>query len=275
MVSSEEISRRLEAKKRGQKISEVTKTPPVPSTNECPQCQTPNPPSAKFCVGCGATLTSETTPVGESKSAPQSDLTTSTPTTAPETIPPVDYKLCPSCNQKNKPDAKFCIICGHKFEDEGAEEKHMEPLVDVVGEKDAPIAESETVTPPIPDTAGEEDLTKAEPTETPEVKTSEDVIPEIKVPEQFKSDEVKSIEDVDAEAQPLKEPVTAEVAREESTITPEESTIIPEESNISREETAPDEDPVLKIKKAKELLDIGAITQEEFDRIKNKYLDQI
>lgn len=275
MVSSEEISRRLEAKKRGQKISDVKKTPPVQSTNECPQCQTANPPSAKFCVGCGAPLTSETTPGGESKSATQSDPTTSTSTTTPETIPPADYKLCPSCNQKNKPDAKFCIICGHKFEDEGAEEKHMEPLVDVVGEQDTQIAESETVTPPTQETEGEQDLTKAEAAETPEEKTSEDVIPEIKVPEQFKSDEVKSIEDVDAEAQPLKEPVTAEVAREESTITPEEPTIIPEESNISTEETAPDEDPVLKIKKAKELLDIGAITQEEFDRIKNKYLDQI
>jgi hypothetical protein len=266
MVSSEEISRRLEAKKRGQKISDVKKTPPVQSTNECPQCQTPNLPSAKFCVGCGAPLSSETTPGEENKSTPQSDPTTSTPTTVPES-PTEDYKLCPSCNQKNKPDAKFCIICGHKFEDGAAEEKHIEPLMDVVGEKDTPIAESETVTPPTPDTAGEQDLTKAEPTENPDEKTSEDVIPEIKVSEQFKSDEVKSSEHVDAEAQPLKEPV-AEVAKDEPSITQEES-------KISREETAPDEDPVLKIKKAKELLDIGAITQEEFDRIKNKYLDLI
>lgn len=34
-------------------------------------------------------------------------------------------------------------------------------------------------------------------------------------------------------------------------------------------------DPVERIKKAKELLDIGAITQEEFNSIKKKYLDQI
>jgi hypothetical protein len=34
-------------------------------------------------------------------------------------------------------------------------------------------------------------------------------------------------------------------------------------------------DPVEKIKKAKELLDIGAITQEEFDEIKRKYLEMI
>jgi len=275
MVSSEEISRRLEAKKRGQKTSKVKKTPPVPSTNECPQCQTPNPPTAKFCVGCGAPLTSETTPGEESEPTPQTEPTTITPTTTPETIPPVDYKLCPSCNQKNKPDAKFCIICGHKFEDEGAEEKHMEPLVDVVREEDTPIAESEAVSPPTQDTAEEQELTKAERSETPDEKAFEDVIPEIKVPEHFKSDEVKSSEDVVAEAQPIKEPVTAEVTKEEPTITSEEPTITQEEPNITREETTPDEDPVLKIKKAKELLDIGAITPEEFDRIKNKYLDQI
>ena len=34
-------------------------------------------------------------------------------------------------------------------------------------------------------------------------------------------------------------------------------------------------DPVERIKKAKELLDIGAITQDEFDIIKKKYLDEI
>ena len=34
-------------------------------------------------------------------------------------------------------------------------------------------------------------------------------------------------------------------------------------------------DPVEKIKKAKELLDIGAITSEEFENIKKKYLEQI
>ena len=34
-------------------------------------------------------------------------------------------------------------------------------------------------------------------------------------------------------------------------------------------------DPVEKIKKAKELLDIGAITSEEFENIKKKYLELI
>ena len=36
-----------------------------------------------------------------------------------------------------------------------------------------------------------------------------------------------------------------------------------------------DIDPVEKIKKSKELLDMGAITSEEFENIKKKYLEQI
>jgi hypothetical protein len=34
-------------------------------------------------------------------------------------------------------------------------------------------------------------------------------------------------------------------------------------------------DPMDKIIKSKELLDIGAISEEEFQKVKNKYLDQI
>ena len=34
-------------------------------------------------------------------------------------------------------------------------------------------------------------------------------------------------------------------------------------------------DPVERIKKAKELLDIGAITSEEFENIKKKYIELI
>jgi len=250
MVSSEEIRRRLEAKKRGETFSEVKKTPPTSSSNTCPECQTPNPDSAKFCVGCGASLSKELTPTpGESTTTPVNEIPVTTPVSTPETAPAEDYKLCPSCNQKNKLDAKFCIICGHKFEEKDAGQKPLEPLVDMVGEKEAPTTETpETETPP------------------------ESVIPEIKVPEQFTS------EDKPAEVPP------AEIAEVESKEETAPAEVIPEvqpaavkteEIPETKQTTEPAEDPVLKIKKAKELLDIGAITQEEFDRIKNKYLELI
>ncbi|PKL71892.1 MAG: hypothetical protein CVV29_08270 [Methanobacteriales archaeon HGW-Methanobacteriales-2] len=240
MVSSEEIRKRLEAKKRGETFSKANKTPPTDvSTNKCPQCQTPNPPTAKFCVGCGAPLTIQSTQVTETKTTPPVE-TVTTPTTTPAQ----DYKLCPSCNQNNKLDAKFCIICGHKFEDE------------------TPITQSGTVIPPTQDTADEQAATLVE---TPEEKTSEGNKPEIKVPEKFESDEVKSAgKETNDEIQTIEKSTPSEVTNEERT-----------SAQISDEEVSLDEDPVLKIKKAKELLDIGAITQEEFDRIKNKYLEMI
>ncbi|HII83339.1 MAG TPA: zinc-ribbon domain-containing protein [Methanobacterium subterraneum] len=258
MVSSEEIRKRLEAKKRGETFSNANKTPPTDvSANKCPQCQTPNPPTAKFCVGCGAPLTIQSTPVTETKTTPPVE-TVTTPTTTPAQ----DYKLCPSCNQNNKLDAKFCIICGHKFEDETPGEKPLEPLTEVVGERETPVTQSGTVIPPTQDTADEQAATIVE---TPEEKTSEGNIPEIKVPEKFESDEVKSAEEeTNDEVQTIEKSAPSEVTKEERT-----------SAQISDEEVSLDEDPVLKIKKAKELLDIGAITQEEFDRIKNKYLEMI
>lgn len=262
MVSSEEIRRRLEAKRRGETFSEVKKTPPSSSASKtCPECQTSNPESAKFCVGCGAPLAREETPKTSNEviPSPPSGVTPpasgeETPTATP-TSTADNFKQCPSCGQKNKPDAKFCIICGHKFENESvfenesATEKRLEPLVEVVEEKkEVPVAETKPIVSPSDDEADlQEPVTEQE---TPETETQEkSVIPEVKVPEQFKS--------------------TNNVQPEEE-IAPAESAEVQ-----SKEETAPAEDPVMRIKKAKELLDIGAITQEEFDKIKNKYLDLI
>lgn len=46
-------------------------------------------------------------------------------------------------------------------------------------------------------------------------------------------------------------------------------------SNVKTQVTVEEKDPLTKIKEAKELLDIGALTQEEFDEIKSKYLKQV
>ncbi len=49
----------------------------------------------------------------------------------------------------------------------------------------------------------------------------------------------------------------------------------PEAKMVKDADEGYDADPVERIKKSKELLDMGAITQEEFDIIKKKYLDKI
>jgi hypothetical protein len=262
MVSSEEIRRRLEAKRRGETFSEVNKTPPSSASKTCPECQTSNPESAKFCVGCGAPLAREETPTTPNEVIPSSPSEVTSPASSEETptLTPTstadEFKQCPSCGQKNKSDAKFCIICGHKFENESSTEKPLEPLVDVVeGEKEVPVTKTKTVIPPQDETVVQEPVTEPESEVTPKTETSEQpVIPEVKVPEQFKSNEVKPVEEI---------PVVFDEA------------VKTNEIQKTAESTAQVEDPVARIKKAKELLDIGAITQEEFDKIKNKYLDLI
>ncbi|MDI3550066.1 MAG: hypothetical protein PWQ15_1168 [Methanobacterium sp.] len=253
MVSSEEIKRRLKAK-RDKTYSEEEKTTESSSKVVCSQCQTENLGTAKFCVGCGSPLVKE--------EAPTEIPTTPSSTTEAPSEP--DYKLCPSCNQKNKIDAKFCIICGHKFTTENTE-KPMESLVDVVTDEkmvtpgtpgaETPINETGTI--PEQETSPVENVTPPE-SETPPIETThseEQVVPEIKVPKQYQKEE------------PSTDEITPELASTEEA--PLKETLRADET----EETP--EDPIEKIKKAKELLDIGAITQEEYDRIKNKYLELI
>lgn len=232
MVSSDEIRRRLEAKRQG--VDPYAEKKPEQATVNCPECNTPNPTNAKFCVGCGSTLVKE-------------EITA----TKPETQKMGDHKVCPSCNQKNKLDAKFCIVCGHKFEEStGSDEATVESETTVT-EEEIPIQSQDEVEPSVTEE------------ETPEIVSDEHseevqktpVIPEIKVPEHLKSDDMESEET--KSVQEMEEP--AEV----------------EDISVQTESVEEDIDPVEKIKKAKELLDIGAITQEDFDRIKNKYLEKI
>ncbi len=250
MVSSEEMRRRLDAKRKGVDISEGPGgIKPGQETVTCPECQTQNPTTAKFCVGCGASM------VKEEPKAPQ---TTETVTKKTE-----DFKVCPSCNQKNKPNAKFCIVCGHKFEDSKDSEETAEPVA-VAEEEDAfPAAQEVLESSADEQTSSLDEQTSSPDEPTPEVETaktlepvhdespaeSQDaVIPEIKVPEHLKTEKIEE------------KPVEDEAVVQETKI---------------EESSEEDIDPVEKIKKAKELLDIGAITQEEYDQIKSKYLEKI
>jgi ribosomal protein L40E len=224
MVSNEEIRRRLEAKRRGEKFKEEKKPAhkverhvprvekPVQGGKVCPSCKTDNPQNAKFCVGCGEAL-KEPSAAETSRMESITELSGNVPTEPGTIAQSEDFKTCPDCNHKNPQQAKFCVVCGHKFEEEAPKE---------VADKKAPVALEE---PGEPEEIAEEVL----PTKEPET------VPEEKVPE-------------------TEEPPKTEVAERS------------EDVKV---------DPVERIKEAKELLDIGAITQEEFDKIKNKYLDEI
>ncbi len=118
-------------------------------------------------------------------------------------------QICSSCGTQNPPTAKYCVGCGEKMENKPSK----------------PIQKT--------------------------IKTEEPIKPE-------SSQEFKVTRRPDDFGRIGKSNVKSLTKTEESPINEH-----------------PDIDPVERIKKAKELLDIGAITQEEFDSIKKKYLDKI
>ncbi len=269
MVSSDEIKRRLDAKRRGENLSEKNKVDE--GTVNCPECQTPNLENAKFCVGCGKPLPKE-----ETSTVPPVKSTEETKESSDSSVSgdnkETESKVCPSCNQKNKLNAKFCIICGHKFEGEIEEEAiETETVIE---------DENVTASPEVAESSPEKDISSEETVEPSldelEHQTTETdespVVPEIKVPEHLKSDEQTSVPESEHEDFETKESFKpAEVSGTSQSFKSANVT----ETAESHEEDIQDVDPVEKIKKAKELLDIGAITQEDFDKIKNKYLEQI
>jgi len=285
VVSNEEIKRMLDAKRRGVDIKKEKirldnyKVCPNCKTKnpekalfcvkcgkklekklqvKCPSCGSENPSDSKFCVSCGETLNnvelenktekpatkSQSNDVKFSKPEVGSDESNEFEETASKTIVPpgvpdhsiinktISKKTCPSCNHQNLKNAKFCVVCGEKFDElpsnnlKEEEKKETSVINSLDNDEEAKTDVSST------------------PNETPTTETKvPDSIAEMKnLAKTGKLNDIKSIDESELE---------------ESKIT--ENTV----------------DPVEKIKKAKELLDIGAITSEEFDHIKKKYIKQI
>lgn len=210
MVSSDEIRKRLEAKRKGIEYHEPVGRKPL-NTKECPSCHTENPPNAKFCVGCGNKLE---TAAPEKSFTPEIKGTESSLEEKQEETGKV--KVTP------RPD-DFGRTSRQEVK---SEPKKLEPIVPKTPESGTKPAQAGT---PIPQPR------RVEPV-IPEIKTVQPKAPETKTPEPI-------------------QPMGTEQKQEDV--------------------KHPDVDPVERIKKAKELLDIGAITQEEFDMIKSKYLDEI
>ena len=74
-------------------------------TVTCPNCQTPNPSSAKFCINCGNKMVSE-------EHCPECG---GTIVKGAKFCPNCGKKLiavCPNCGKELVSGAKFCLECG-------------------------------------------------------------------------------------------------------------------------------------------------------------------
>ena len=272
MVSNEEIKRMLDAKRHGVNIEHDQNK--LEHYTICSQCKTKNPEKAIYCVNCGYKL---------------------------------DKNLsikCPVCGTENTINAKFCVGCGKKLDQkpdklEALKVKHnIKPTRhegnDVEFSESKNKLESNNKTP----------KTQDEPIKHPNIPSN---IPEHDLIQKNDSKKVcpacngKNLKtakfcvvcgkNFDIEHKSSDHPKETE-ENTKQTITPEIK--VPKDilniNNKSRDESNKSEelisneesetgtgyiDPVEKIKKGKELLDMGAITSEEFENIKKKYLERI
>lgn len=214
------------------------------SKNLCPNCGIENPVDSKFCVGCGKPFNqnshSKTALNNEKKSVKELNIKTIPKSGIPSSVPEHrvinktdSYKNCPSCKSKNLKDAKFCTVCGKKFDSTLLKTENPEDHGNISDKSDVPHIENDSKTSKNPD--------------------------DIKIPKNTALPGSNDKKYVD------------ETNNDKNTVNSSDDSKVIQEQNLGTKYV----DPVEKIKKAKELLDIGAITNEEFENIKKKYLEQI
>lgn len=244
----------------------------------CPNCSHQNKPLAKFCVVCGHKL---------------EDVDVSKPETGSllEQVPDTSESELEEETVVDKPAGEETPAVAELIDEESVQEETQKRtlLSRKVPEEELSAGEAGTTTeeapediarepavegPTVEGTIGEEPAVEesteqepavniteeAVPEDVPSVETAlEEATPEEKVPEEEGLPQVKTFKFGQDSLEMEEEPAAEIVSGEDAAQTTEQSPA----------------DPMEKIKKAKELLDIGAITEEEFEEIKKKYLAMI
>lgn len=266
LVSNEEIRRRLERKRRG--LNEVQQDEKSIKYKTCPYCKSKNTENSIFCVKCGKKLEKN-----------------------------VNIK-CSVCGTLNPKTAKFCIKCGNNLiiNESSNTEKQNKTIgteVNIKTEDENKVINKKTTDEPNPETNNQIDAIKQKT--TPDVQTDSDE------PDNGKS-EIKSIKNPglpssipdqnfinpkgtkktcsSCGSKNLKNAKFCVVCGEKFIDTPIEKSVKETELKVNEnkensKKSVEIDDPIEKIKRAKELLDIGAITEEEFESIKSKYLEMV
>ncbi len=257
MVSSKEISEMLAARREGKHPKKDEIHEKVINKKKCPECGTDNKENARFCVGCGKSFEEKTVEI------------------EPEDIKDVpNTKSCPSCKSEIPENAKFCVVCG-----ETQPNTIEEPVEKRSGTLDEPVIKTE-----------KNDTSKE--FENPTIKL---VIQELTLNEEGLKFNKKSMAEglnegiellkyVDIETIDILDEFglkTIEIKSDDNIIKikgvdPDSGINFVSKAQQKVKEAKPeiDAESMDKIEKAKDLLDIGAISEEEFENIKRKILEK-
>lgn len=252
MVSSKEISEMLAAKREGKLPKKDENNKKVIKKKKCPECGMENKKEAKFCVGCGKNFEEKTVQIKPKDIKEESNT-----------------KICPSCKSEIPESAKFCVVCGETQSD-----TTEEPILEKVEIKQ--VIEAEKTSSKLseaPNLVIRELILNEDGLKFNENMVIEGLNEENKL---IKYEEIDNIEFKDEAG--LK---TIEIETLDSKIKIKgvEPDLGPEFVSKTREmikEVKPeiDTESMDKIKKAEELLEIGAISKEEFEKIKQKILEK-
>ena len=285
MVSNEEIKRMLEAKRKGINIENEK----IKSKNYkvCPNCKSKNPEKALFCVNCGNKL--------------EKDLMIKCPSCNTENAE--NAKFCVKCgkplnqtNSKNLPEKTIDIP-----ESPGNDTKNDIDFINSINGSESSDKPEKT----------QINVSKNSKTRFPSEVPEHDIIGKTgtkkicpscngknlknakfcivcgknfdETEDENRSSHILSDETIESEKiVTTKKNSTPEIKVPNNILElknegeNEESNKKDEIEEVGKPENKTENiDPVEKIKKAKELLDIGAITSEEFENIKKKYLELI
>ncbi|MGB9937185.1 MAG: double zinc ribbon domain-containing protein [Methanobacterium sp.] len=254
MVSSKEISDMLAARREGKLPKQEKIQQQIITGKKCPECGIQNKENAKFCVGCGKSL--------EEKEVK---------------INPLDIKekrnmkVCHSCKSEIPQNAKFCVVCGETQPSEGTKE-HVAPEIEKPEIKS--VVEDKKVDPISLDNISPKLVVQELILDEEGLKLNNNIAIEgLNENELIDYKDIGNIE--------LKEEII-EITTNNSNIkikgvNPQlaDEFISSIQENINATEPLIDPEMVDKIQKAKELLDIGAIDEEEFEKIKRKILEDI
>jgi membrane protease subunit (stomatin/prohibitin family) len=246
VVSNEEIKRMLDAKRRGINTDNVKTS--SEKNKICSKCKTKNPEKALFCVNCGNKLDQNS-----------------------------EIK-CPTCGKENLNNSKFCVGCGEQLSKEkiGANTNKINPILesrDNIPKNDVEFIESREQSKQS-DIPGKSEIKENSPKKTCPSCNGKNLANAkfcVVCGKNFDQESKTQIKDSIEETKDLNTTIP-EIKVPNNLL---EKKVYENKDNTGLEKSTEYIDPVEKIKKSKELLDMGAITSEEFESIKKKYLEQI
>jgi hypothetical protein len=245
VVTSKEISEMLKNKREG-KIPEKEEFHEKIKMKKCPECKIENKEDAKFCIGCGIPFEEKETEI-KGIDIKEKSLT----------------KTCPSCKSKIPENAKFCVVCG--------------------------ATQKETKSPQIPDAALIENNFSKEEFDDKSINL---VIQELNLNnEGLKFNRILKIKGWSDDLDQLEYGNIENIDFNEDILTIKtfnndieingldqdsgKEIILYIQEMIERIKPQIDPESMDKIQKAKDLLEAGAIDEQEFENIKRKIIEKI